>query len=64
MRFDIDYRQRTDRLRWDDLDLAVFAADPLDDDTLRAIEHMHDVEHHTICYLRDLLVAPAHADPT
>ena len=24
---------------------------------------MHDVEHHTICYLRDLLVSPAHADP-
>ena len=24
---------------------------------------MHDVEQHTICYLRDLLVTPAHADP-
>ena len=24
---------------------------------------MHDVELHTICYLRDLLVTPAHADP-
>ena len=24
---------------------------------------MHDVELHTICYLRDLLVTPAHTDP-
>jgi hypothetical protein len=64
MRFDIDdYKTRTDRLRWDDLDLDVFRDQPLDDDTLRAIEYMHDVELHTICYLRDLLVTPAHADP-
>ena len=39
------------------------AGQPLDDDTLRVIEYMHDVELHTICYLRDLLVTPAHADP-
>jgi hypothetical protein len=25
---------------------------------------MHDVEYHTVCYLRDLLLTPAHADPT
>jgi hypothetical protein len=24
---------------------------------------MHDVEHHTVCYLRDLLATPAHGDP-
>lgn len=24
---------------------------------------MRDVEHHTVCYLRDLLVTPAHRDP-
>jgi hypothetical protein len=24
---------------------------------------MHDVEFHTVCYLRDLLVSPAHSDP-
>lgn len=24
---------------------------------------MHDVEYHTVCYLRDLLVSPAHGDP-
>jgi len=30
---------------------------------LRVIEYMHDVELHTICYLRDILVTPAHGDP-
>jgi hypothetical protein len=50
-------------LRWDDLDFASFTDRPLDDATLRCIEYMHDVELHTICYLRDLLVTPAHADP-
>ena len=64
VKFDIDdYKARTDRLRWDDLDLDAFPDQPLDDDTLRVIEYMHDVELHTICYLRDLLVTPAHADP-
>jgi len=24
---------------------------------------MHDVEYHTVCYLRDLLLTPAHSDP-
>ena len=50
-------------MRWDDLDFDAFADDPLDADTLRVIEYMHDVELHTICYLRDLLVTPAHNDP-
>ena len=31
--------------------------------TLRCLRYMHDVEHHTVCYLRDLLVTPAHRDP-
>ncbi len=64
VRFDIeDYKGRADRLRWDDLDFGAFVDDPLDPDTLRVIEYMHDVELHTICYLRDLLVTPAHNDP-
>ena len=64
MNFDIaDYKRRAERLRWDDLDFASFAEDPLDADTLRCIEYMHDVELHTICYLRDLLVTSAHNDP-
>ncbi len=43
--FDIaDYKGRSDRLRWDDLDFDAFRRQPLDDDTLRVIEYMHDVE--------------------
>jgi hypothetical protein len=62
--FDIaDYKRRAERLRWDDLDFVGFADEPLDAETLRCIEYMHDVELHTICYLRDLLVTPAHSDP-
>jgi hypothetical protein len=64
MRFDVaECKARSERLRWDDLDFDAFRRRPLDDDTLRAIEYMHDVELHTICYLRDILVTPAHADP-
>lgn len=37
---------------------------PLDESTLRYLRYMHDVEHHTVCYLRDLLVTRAHHDPT
>ena len=65
MDFDIDdYKSRTARLEWDDLDLrSAFAMQPLSAEGLRCIRYMHDVEFHTICYLRDLLVTPAHADP-
>lgn len=64
MAFDIGtYTRRADRLRWDDLDLASFASRPLSPDVLRSLRYMHDVEFHTACYLRDLLVTPAHNDP-
>jgi hypothetical protein len=64
MEFDIEaYKCRTGRLRWDDLDFGRFAVDPLDADSLRCVRFMHDVEFHTVCYLRDLLVSPAHSDP-
>lgn len=64
MAFDIeDYKNRTGRLRWDDLDLGHFKTHPLDQKVLRCIRYMHDVEFHTVCYLRDLLVSPAHGDP-
>lgn len=63
MEFDIeDYKKRTGRLRWDDLDLASFATRPLDPGALRCLRYMHDVEYHTVCYLRDLLVSPAHGE--
>ena len=30
---------------------------------LRCLRYMHDVENHTVCYLRDVLVTRAHRDP-
>ncbi|HZT66234.1 MAG TPA: hypothetical protein VFA11_10650 [Acidimicrobiales bacterium] len=64
MEFDITaYKARTDRLRWGDLDLEAFREQPLPEWSLRCLRYMHDVEFHTACYLRDLLVTQAHADP-
>jgi hypothetical protein len=63
VRFDMDrYKAMNDRLRWDDLDLGAFAAQPLAEDDLRCLRYMHDVEFHTACYLRDLLSTRAHED--
>ncbi|MGH9100040.1 MAG: ferritin-like domain-containing protein, partial [Acidimicrobiales bacterium] len=45
------------------MDFGTFADRPLDPETLRCLRYMHDVENHTICYLRDVLVTSAHADP-
>jgi hypothetical protein len=62
--FDIvDYKRRTGPITFDDLDFAHFEAEPLPEPVLRCIGAMHDVEYHTVCYLRDLLVTPAHGDP-
>jgi hypothetical protein len=55
--------QRSARLQIEDIDFDAFRTDPLDADTLRCLRYMHDVEGHTICYLRDLLVTAAHRDP-
>lgn len=64
MEFDIEtYKGRADRLRWRDLDLGRFASEPLEAAALRCVRFMHDVEYHTVCYLRDLLCSPAHSDP-
>lgn len=64
MDFDIDaYKSRTERLQWGDLDFESFRLRPLPEPSLRCLRYMHDIEFHTACYLRDLLVGPAHADP-
>jgi hypothetical protein len=55
--------QRSARLSVDDIDFDAFRAQPLDPGTLRCLRYMHDVEGHTACYLRDLLVTRAHRDP-
>ena len=61
--FDLDlYKQRTGRLDLAGIDFGAFEEAPLDAPTLRCLQYMHDVEHHTVCYLRDLLVTSAHRD--
>jgi hypothetical protein len=61
---DVDtYLGRAARLDMSGIDLASFATSPLSPETLRCLRYMHDVECHTVCYLRDLLVTSAHRDP-
>lgn len=55
--------RRSARLDLEGVDFAAFDHDPLDPATLRCLRYMHDVENHTVCYLRDVLVTRAHADP-
>ncbi|HEX6568367.1 MAG TPA: hypothetical protein VF015_04350 [Acidimicrobiales bacterium] len=57
------YAERAGRLDLGGIDFTGFGSRPLDPASLRCLRYMHDVEHHTICYLRDLLVTPAHRDP-
>lgn len=64
MAFDIPgYISTAGRVQVDDLDLDAFAERPLSEEALRCLRYMSDVESHTICYLRDVLVTPSHRDP-
>ena len=64
MSFQVDeYAKSISPVRWDDLDLTDFRRTPLSEGALRCLRYMSDVETHTVCYLRDLLVTPSHADP-
>lgn len=64
MAFDIDtYKNNSVRVKFDDVDYGAFAERPLSRAALRTLRYMSDVESHTICYLRDLLVTPSHKDP-
>jgi hypothetical protein len=54
---------RSARLDLSGLDFEVFGERPLDEESRRCLRYMHDVENHTVCYLRDLLVTSAHRDP-
>lgn len=63
MTFDLDQmKRRTGAVDLDGIDFDAFRDDPLTEDALRCIRYMHDVENHTICYLRDVLVTDAHRD--
>jgi hypothetical protein len=57
------YKARAGRLDLEGIDFDDFRDQPLPPDALRTLRYMHDVEHHTVCYLRDLLLTPAHQDP-
>ena len=64
MAFDIDNYTRTSKgVQWQDLPLEEFRDHPLPQQTLRSLRYMCDVEYHTVCYLRDMLVTPSHRDP-
>ena len=64
MRTTIDsYLARAGRLDLEGIDFDDFRDRPLPADALRSLRYMHDIEHHTVCYLRDLLLTPAHRDP-
>ncbi len=57
------YRRLSQKLEIDDLDFDTFRTQPLPPEALRCLRYMHDVENHTVCYLRDVLVTRAHRDP-
>ncbi|HEX8003494.1 MAG TPA: hypothetical protein VF519_12440 [Mycobacteriales bacterium] len=62
--FDIDsYARQAAPVSLDDVDFDAFRTRPLSEAALRCLRYMHDVESHTVCYLRDLLVTPSHRDP-
>lgn len=64
MRFDLErYAAAAARLDLAGIDFDAFRDRPLDATTRRCLRYMHDIEHHTVCYLRDLLVTPVHQDP-
>lgn len=64
MSFDIaSYSANACRVADDDVDYTAFERNPLPEPALRALQYMSDIESHTICYLRDLLVTPSHQDP-
>jgi hypothetical protein len=63
MAFDIDkYSSTSTAVTWQDLDFGDFEKNPLPEHTLRSLRYMCDVEYHTVCYLRDLLVTPSHEE--
>jgi rubrerythrin len=63
MAFDIDrYTKTSAGVQWKDLAFEEFRTDPLPPETLRSLRYMCDIEYHTVCYLRDMLVTPSHED--
>lgn len=60
----LDFARTSRPVEVDDLDLEhAFADTPLQPATLRCLRYMADIESHTVCYLRDLLLTESHRDP-
>ncbi len=55
-------KAKTSRLDLDGIDFGAFRDQPLSAGSLQCLRYMHDVEYHTVCYLRDLLVTRVHQD--
>ncbi|GAB2608110.1 ferritin-like domain-containing protein [Pseudactinotalea suaedae] len=63
MAFDLDtFAETSEAVTWHDLDFDAFEERPLDGATLRTLRYMCDVEYHTSCFLRDMLVTPSHRE--
>lgn len=64
MSFNLDtYKREARAVTVDDIDFDDFRDQPLSPAALRSLHYMTDVETHTVCYLRDLLVTPSHQNP-
>ena len=64
MSFDITaYQRMSEKLEIDDIDFDSFRERPLNAEALRCLRYMHDVESHTVCYFRDVLVPRPTAIP-
>ncbi len=57
------YSKLSAKLDTTGIDFDAFREQPLSPEALRCLRYMHDVENHTVCYLRDVLVTRAHRDP-
>lgn len=63
MAFDLDtFAETSEAVTWHDLDFDTFDERPLDTQTLRTLRYMCDVEYHTSCFLREMLVTPSHKE--
>lgn len=60
VRMDLEaMKANTAQLDTSGIDFEAFRYQPLSGEAVRCLRYMHDVEYHTVCYLRDLLVTRA-----
>src|SRR5699024_12708459 len=60
MAFDLRrFAESSEPVKYEDLDFDTLLSQPLDEQTLRSLRYMSDVEYHTSSFLPDLLVTPS-----